>query len=119
MWLQGSLAIASAGVARTSKRCNRIDDSKRSAGTRTIPLAVLREVYKRDAGQCAFVSASGRRCSERGALEVHHVVAFARGGEATVENLKLACRSHNMWHAAQDFGRDFMRRKCSQARLSI
>jgi hypothetical protein len=83
--------------------------------TRTIPRAVLREVYTRDAGQCAFVAANGRRCSERGRLEVHHIVAFARGGEATVENLKLVCRSHNQWHAEQDFGRDFMRRKCEQA----
>jgi hypothetical protein len=82
--------------------------------SRHIPRAVLPEVYGRDRGQCSFVSAEGKRCAERGFLEVHHVHPFARGGEATVENLQLMCRVHNGLLAERDFGRALMRSKRSQ-----
>ena len=62
---------------------------------RYVPRAVVRAVSARDGQQCAFVSSDGLRCSERGMLELHHVQAFARGGAATVENLKWVCRAHN------------------------
>ena len=42
--------------------------------SRHIPAEVRRAVWRRDAGQCAFVSTAGRRCAERGFLEFHHVV---------------------------------------------
>jgi murein DD-endopeptidase MepM/ murein hydrolase activator NlpD len=32
--------------------------------SRTVPREVKREVWRRDAGQCAFVSPTGRRCTE-------------------------------------------------------
>ena len=41
------------------------------------------------------VEPHGRRCEERGFLEFHHVVPYAMGGEATVENIQLRCRAHN------------------------
>jgi hypothetical protein len=47
------------------------------AGSRHIPRAVRRDVWKRDGGQCAFVGASGR-CAERGGLEYHHVILTRR-----------------------------------------
>ena len=77
-------------------------------GSRAIPAAVKRAVFERDGGQCAFVARNGRRCSEHGWLEFHHVVPFARGGQATVENIELRCRAHNQYEAILDFGpRDF------------
>lgn len=45
---------------------------KPTPGSRHIPAAVRREVWKRDDGQCAFVGTQGR-CTERGFLEFHHV----------------------------------------------
>jgi hypothetical protein len=63
------------------------------AASRYVPRVVVREVYVRDGGQCAFVSAEGRRCLARGKLELHHVVPHACGGANAVENLKLACRA--------------------------
>jgi 5-methylcytosine-specific restriction endonuclease McrA len=72
----------------------------RSSRTRYIPAAVRREVWKRDAAQCAFVGTSGR-CAERGFLELHHVVPFADGGPTSVENLQLRCRAHNQHEAEQ------------------
>jgi 5-methylcytosine-specific restriction endonuclease McrA len=69
-----------------------------AAGSRHIPAAVRREVWTRDSGQCAFVGAGGRR-AERGFLELHHVVPFAVGGQARVENVQLHCRAHNLYEA--------------------
>ena len=74
-----------------------------SLGSRHIPAAVKREVWKRDGGRCAFVGTQGR-CTERGFLEIHHVVPFADGGEATVENLQLRCAAHNAHEAELWFG---------------
>jgi hypothetical protein len=71
---------------------------------RTTPKAVRRVVWRRDGGQCAFVSSSGRRCTERKYLEFHHVHPYARGGPATVDNISLRCRRHNQHEAALIFG---------------
>jgi hypothetical protein len=83
----------------------------RKANSRYIPRAVVREVHRRDAGQCTFVSAEGKRCAERGFLEFHHDEPYARGGEATVENVRLVCRAHNALFAERDYGKAFMRSK--------
>jgi 5-methylcytosine-specific restriction endonuclease McrA len=71
--------------------------------SRHIPSAVKRAVWQRDAGRCAFVGAEGR-CTELGFLEFHHVVPYASGGAATVENIQLRCRSHNQHEAQAVFG---------------
>jgi hypothetical protein len=73
-------------------------------GARTIPAEVKRKVWLRDLGRCAFVGSSGRRCSERGFLEFHHVQPYALGGEATLANIELRCRSHNAYEARLLFG---------------
>lgn len=77
-------------------------------GSRHVPAAVRREVWKRDEGQCAFVG-DARRCTERGFLEFHHVVPFAEGGRTTTGNLQLRCRAHNVYEAEQHFGPLFVR----------
>jgi hypothetical protein len=90
---------------------------RRNAHCRYIPRAVVREVHQRDAGQCTFVSSDGKRCAERGFLELHHHDRpYARGGKATVENLRLVCRAHNALFAERDFGRAWMRSKRMQTR---
>jgi hypothetical protein len=71
--------------------------------SRQIPAAVRREVWKRDGGRCAFVSAHGR-CRETGFLEFHHVQPFAAGGRGTVSNVELRCRAHNAFEASLFFG---------------
>jgi hypothetical protein len=72
-------------------------------GSRHIPAAVKREVWRRDDGRCAFVGRHGR-CTERGFLELHHVQPYAAGGAATPENVQLRCRSHNAYEASLFFG---------------
>ncbi len=75
-----------------------------ASGSRHIPAAVRRAVWLRDGGRCAFVSHSGRRCTERGFLECHHVTPHAAGGEPTADNIQLRCRAHNGYEAELYFG---------------
>jgi hypothetical protein len=72
--------------------------------SRTVPRAVKREVWRRDAGQCAFVSPTGRRCAESTFLEFHHVQPYAKQGPATVANISLRCWRHNQYEAELIFG---------------
>jgi hypothetical protein len=72
--------------------------------SRYIPAHVRRQVWERDQGQCAFVSAEGRRCTERAGLEYHHLKPFAKGGQTTTANLELRCRPHNGYEAWLSFG---------------
>jgi 5-methylcytosine-specific restriction endonuclease McrA len=73
-----------------------------AAGSRTIPAAVRREVWARDGGQCTYVGPNGR-CSATGLLEFHHVLPFAAGGSADVDNIQLRCAAHNRYEAQQYF----------------
>ena len=72
--------------------------------SRHVAAEVKRVVWVRDGGRCAFVSASGHRCSERAFLEYHHVVPHAVGGQATIANIQLRCRAHNGYEADVFFG---------------
>jgi hypothetical protein len=74
-------------------------------GSRRVPAAVKREVWRRDGGRCAFVGREGR-CSERSFLEYHHVRPYAVGGAATTANIELRCRAHNAYEAELFFGSD-------------
>ena len=73
-----------------------------SVGSRHIPAAVRRDVWKRDGARCAFVGTNGR-CAETGFLEFHHVVPFAEGGPSTADNIQLRCAAHNAYEATAYF----------------
>ena len=64
-------------------------------------------VWARDGGQCTFVSADGRRCSERHALEFHHDEPDGFGGDRSPDNIRLACR---LCMAELDYGKEKMDR---------
>jgi 5-methylcytosine-specific restriction endonuclease McrA len=100
-------------AARSVPRLRSVDElaSRRKTNTRYIPRAVRRAVVERDAGRCTFVSPDGWRCSARGHLEFDHIVPFARGGRATLDNLRLRCRSHNALLAERVFGRAFIKQR--------
>jgi hypothetical protein len=93
-------------VERT--KCGRVEHPRvqRNArdSSRHIPAAVKREVWARDGARCAFRAAGGVRCAETNFLELHHVTPYASGGKATVENIQLRCRAHNLYEAERDFG---------------
>jgi hypothetical protein len=82
---------------------------RRTKSARHIPAHVRREVWRRDQGQCTFVSENGHPCESRTRLEFDHVTPVARGGEATATNLRLRCRAHNQYEAERAFGESFMR----------
>jgi hypothetical protein len=77
---------------------------ERGLPSRHVPNEVKRVVSRRDGGQCAFVSAAGKRCTERSFLEFHHVQPYAKHGPATVENISLRCRRHNQYESELIFG---------------
>ena len=83
---------------------NRIRPGAGRGSSRYIPKAVKRAVWYRDRGQCAFVSSSGDRCGEREYLELHHIQPYALNGAATVNNVVLRCRAHNVFEAEAVFG---------------
>lgn len=75
--------------------------------SRHIPSAVRRAVWARDGGCCAFVGTQGR-CADRGFLEFHHVIPYAAGGTASIENIQIRCRAHNQYEAQQYFGPEWL-----------
>ena len=86
------------------------------ADNRHIPHAVRREVLERDGARCSYVSSDGKRCDQRGFLELHHEEPFGRGGAATVGNIRVVCRSHNQLFAERDYGSGFMRQRMERPR---
>lgn len=102
---------AGAGTRRPRRRCS-------TTGTRCVPAHVRRGVWERDQGQCTFVGATGHRCQSRRFLEFDHMDPVARGGEATLERMRLRCRAHNQYEAERTFGAGFMSRKRYEARLA-
>jgi hypothetical protein len=89
-----------------------------SADPRYVSNEVKRVVHDRDGEQCAFVSADGVRCAERGFLELDHRTPVALGGMPTIEGTRLLCRAHNQYEAERLLGADFMRAKRESARGS-
>jgi hypothetical protein len=84
---------------------------------RRVPNEVKRAVHARDGEQCAFVSEDGERCTERGFLELDHVVPVARGGQPTVPNTRLLCAAHNQYEADRILGAAFMDEQRAQAEM--
>jgi len=85
--------------------------ARSSSNPRHMPAHVRRAVRERDGGCCTFVSDDGRRCGSRTRLEWDHIVPVARGGESTVDNIRLRCRAHNQFEAERTFGAAFMEGK--------
>ena len=81
--------------------------AKPRASGRAIPAAVRRQVWQRDGGCCSHVDRqTGRRCNSRHLIEIDHILPYAMGGSADLENLRLLCGVHHRHrHAPYDSGR--------------
>ena len=109
---------------RIGSRAARAEEQRAVSGSaggsvsreRHVPAAVAREVYVRDQGRCTFSADDGRRCGERRFLQLDHVIPHAEGGEATVVNLRLRCRAHNLHAARVHFGAEYVRAAAERAR---
>jgi 5-methylcytosine-specific restriction endonuclease McrA len=108
------------GIAQLEKRKFGMTSKPRAPRmtrlARTIPAAVRRAVFERDGGRCTFVSADDRRCEARDHLEYDHVQEFARGGNSTIDNIRLRCRPHNQYEAERTYGAEFIKNKIEQRR---
>ena len=91
---------------------------RRASNPRYVSAEVRRAVAERDRRQCTFVSETGKRCPARKMLEFDHVVEVPRGGQSTVDNLRLRCRTHNQFEAEQTYGSGFMERRRNEARAA-
>jgi len=100
--------------AMTSRQ--RPGSRRKGTNPRYVPAPVRRAVFARDGGCCTFVSAKGHRCESRTRLEFDHVTPVAKGGESTVENVRLRCRTHNHRAAEKAFGAGFMEHRRAEAR---
>src|SRR3989304_3757460 len=87
-----------------------LEQTDTTPSSRYMPAAVRRVVRKRDANRCGFVDSKGRRCTEHRNLEFHHLDPFGHGGTHAPARIALRCRSHNLYHAEQDYGKDVMDR---------
>jgi hypothetical protein len=91
-------------------------DAGADADRTYVPAEVRRAVFERDGGRCTFTSDDGMRCGERRFLEFDHITMVCRGGQPTVDGLRLRCKPHNQHAAELALGEDFMRAKREAAR---
>ncbi len=71
--------------------------------TRHIPKATEQLVWKRANHQCEYEK-NGKRCTSKHALEIDHIVEYAKGGSNKPENLRLLCSAHNKFRNFQQSG---------------
>ena len=70
---------------------------------RYIPDETREIVLERANYQCEYHSESGIRCNQRTHLEIDHIILFAFGGSNDAENLRVLCKSHNLFEAQKHF----------------
>jgi hypothetical protein len=75
-----------------------------------IPAAVKRAVWKRDRGCCQWPVDGGGVCGSTYQPEFDHRTPEALGGSATVDEIRILCRRHNLLAARQAFGDEWMSR---------
>jgi hypothetical protein len=81
-----------------------------------IPAHVRRAVWLRAGGRCECRLESGDVCGSTYRLELDHFpIPKALGGPATTENIRVACRPHNVGAARQILGDAVMDRYTREA----
>jgi len=113
----GGVLVSAAVSEPTPREVGAVPAGERG---RYLAMAVRREIHGRDNGQCAFVSADGRRCTARAFLEFDHVRPRARSGASDASNLRLLCKAHNLQHARKVLWSEACRRenRCQEASRS-
>ena len=87
-----------------------LEEADTSPGVRGISAPVRRFVWERDKGQCTFVSEDGRRCPAREGLEFDHDEPYGVGGDRSAKNIRLRCKTHNLYIAELYYGKEKMDR---------
>jgi 5-methylcytosine-specific restriction endonuclease McrA len=76
----------------TEKQEQTLGARKRS---RYISRTNKRTLLQRAGYQCEFMSPEGKRCCQKTALQIDHVLSFSRGGSNQLDNLMVLCGGHN------------------------
>ncbi len=77
--------------------------------SRYVPKHVKHETATRSGERCEYVdSLSKKRCEAKHYLEFHHEIAFAKKGGREPANIRHFCKSHNLFMAVKDFGKEKM-----------
>lgn len=116
--LEAALVLYEAHLRK--RTCGAADAPRRrpraTNSARHVPMHVRRAVWERDGGRCSFTSDDGHRCGSTRRLQYDHIVPVARGGESTVDNVRLRCHAHNQYEAERTFGAAFMAGRRERAR---
>lgn len=101
---------------KTAHKTSKSEMAKKSDSvSRRISSAIRNAIFRRDQGRCQYQDVkSGRRCHSSYGAEIDHIVPRALGGTNDPDNLRVACRTHNLLYAERTFGRnkiDKFRRK--------
>jgi len=97
--------------AKTGAPRKTLADTDTTPNSRHIPAAVRRAVHERDEGRCTYQDTRGKRCTARDRLEFHHHgTSFGGGGDHSVTNIRLMCRTHNRLLAEEEYGKEKMAR---------
>jgi hypothetical protein len=100
----------------TSKPRTDVATSDQNAGSRSIPAAVRRAVFRRDGGRCTYRDRQGHRCAERHDLQYHHRHPHGYGGDRSMANIAMLCGVHNRLIAVIDFGPQALARRRAATR---
>ena len=116
--LSRALALCREVLEKQRTRATETPREPRTPSTsrpRHIAAHVRREVWRRDGHRCTFIGPDGDRCAARSFLELDHILPIARGGQSSVDNLRVRCRAHNQHEAERMFGVAFMRAQRERA----
>lgn len=96
--------------ANTKTPRKSLAETDTTPSSRYLPAAVRRAVYERDGGRCRYVDPKGKRCTARRRLEFHHRQPYGLHGDHSLDNVELACKTHNTFLAERDYGEEKMAR---------
>jgi 5-methylcytosine-specific restriction endonuclease McrA len=108
--LREVIAVAVRGeIARRTPTAPKTSKSSAASSAHEVPVRqtraeVERVVWKRDGGKCGFELLTGRTCDSRVGIEFDHIIPKSLGGDSTIENLRLRCRTHNRLAAIKILG---------------
>jgi len=89
---------------RAAKRRDIREKPARDGNPRKMPARTRDQVFVRDK-QCTYMSPDGTKCGSTHVLQIDHITPVARGGAATIDNLRILCAYHNRLESERLMGR--------------